>query len=239
MGKEVHQLLSNIYVYMIFLVSYIDKMNQDRYKYPSTPHLPLSKGRQWDDTALEGYSNFIGHEVVITEKMDGENASLYHDYYHARSLDSRHHPSRDWIKSFWGRIRFDIPTGWRLCGENLYAAHSVKYDSLPSYFMLFSVWGHNNYSLSWDEVEFWADLLGIDTVPVLYRGPFDKAIVEKIAREQDPEKTEGFVIRNTNSFHFDDFAKNMGKYVRVNHVQTDQHWMFAEIVPNQLRDNNE
>lgn len=105
--------------------------------------------------------------------------------------------------------------------------------------MLFSVWDDTNRSLSWDVVEDWAAMMEIETVPVLYRGIFDKAIVEKIAREQDPTKTEGFVIRNTRSFHYDDFPKNMGKYVRVNHVQTDTHWMHAEIVPNKLRVENE
>lgn len=228
--------LSNAYLCVHNLgLKYYETMEQTLYKYPSTPHLPLSKGRQWDDTSLDGYSNFIGRWVVITEKMDGENASLYPDHYHARSLDSRHHSSRDWIKSFWGRVRFDIPSKWRFCGENLYAAHSVPYDALPSYFMLFSVWDHNNRSVSWDDVEMWAELFGIETVPVLYKGIFDKEVVERIAREQDPEKSEGFVIRNADSFHFDDFAKNMGKYVRVNHVQTDTHWMHAEIVPNKLK----
>lgn len=80
----------------------------------------------------------------------------------------------------------------------------------------------------------WAELLGVETVPVLYKGEFDKAVIEEIARTLDPEKTESFVVRNCQSFHYTEFAQNMGKYVRENHVQTDKHWMFAEIVPNQL-----
>lgn len=213
-------------------------MEKALYKYPSTPHLPLSKGRQWDDISIKDYSNFIGLDVVITEKMDGENANLYADHFHARSLDSRHHPSRDWIKSEWARVRHDIPRDWRFCGENLYARHSVEYHELDSYFMLFSVWDNDNYSLSWDEVEEWADLLGVMTVPVLWRGTFDQSVVEEIARTQDPSKTEGFVIRNSAKFHWADFGQNMGKYVRVNHVQTDTHWMHAEIVPNGLKCQN-
>lgn len=209
------------------------------YKYPSTPHLPLSKGRQWDDTCIKGYSQFDGHEVVITEKMDGENASLYRDRYHARSLDSRHHPSRDWIKSYWAGVRHEIPEAWRLCGENLYAVHSIGYTALPSYFLLFSVWDHTNHSLSWDEVEEWAELLGVTTVPVLYRGPFDLDTVHRIAREMDLERSEGFVIRKADRFHFDDFAQNMGKFVRPNHVQTETHWLHQDVVPNGLRRDNE
>lgn len=201
-------------------------------KYPSTPHLPISKGRQFDDTSVEDYSNFIGREVVITEKMDGENASLYRDHYHARSLDSRHHPSRDWIKSFWGAHRFSIPEAWRLCGENLYARHSIGYDALPSYFMLFSVWNQHNYSVSWDDVTSMADDMGILTVPVLYRGEFDLEELKRISRTMDLNAKEGFVIRNADSFHYDDFSKNMGKFVRPAHVTTETHWMHAQIVPN-------
>lgn len=34
----------------------------------------------------------------------------------------------------------------------------------------------------------------------------------------------GVVIRNADSFPIDDFQKNVVKYVRENHVQTDSHW---------------
>jgi hypothetical protein len=101
--------------------------------------------------------------------------------------------------------------------------------------MLFSVWNSDNYSVGWDEVVEWAQLLEIETVPVLYRGRFDVKVIEALARKLDPQTTEGFVIRNSESYHFEDFAKNTAKYVRENHVTTDKHWMFQEIIPNGLR----
>lgn len=211
---------------------YYWNMTYPLYKYPSTPHLPISKGRQFDDTSIGDYQNFIGNDVVITEKMDGENASLYSHHYHARSLDSRHHPSRDWIKSRWASIRYNIPAGWRLCGENLYARHSIGYESLPEYFMLFSVWDENNVSLDWETVEEFASLLGLQTVPVLYKGPFDLSELVRLSRSMDLDKQEGFVIRNSGKFHYDDFGANTGKFVRPAHVQTDKHWMSQEIIPN-------
>ena len=76
-------------------------------------HLPWSPGLQNDDRLIDSLEAFHGREVVVTEKMDGENASLYSNHYHARSLDSRHHGSRDWIKSFHGTVRHNIPEGWR------------------------------------------------------------------------------------------------------------------------------
>ena len=35
---------------------------------------------------------------------------------------------------------------------------------------------------------------------------------------------EGVVVRRVHEFGADDFSKNVVKYVRENHVQTDEHW---------------
>jgi len=109
------------------------------HKYPRTRHLPWSPGATSDDLTLEGIDAFVGRRVIVTEKMDGENTTLYRDHSHARSLDSRHHPSRNWVKAMHGRIAHEIPEGWRLCGEHLYARHSTAHAQLPPHFTLFSV----------------------------------------------------------------------------------------------------
>lgn len=72
-------------------------------KYPRTPHLPWSPGASVDDVRLEGLDGFEGEEVVVTEKLDGENTTLYRDGLHARSMDSAHHPSRTWVKALHAR----------------------------------------------------------------------------------------------------------------------------------------
>lgn len=203
-------------------------------KYPRSPHLPWSEGGTSDDAYLFDTEHFTGKEVVITEKMDGENTSMYRDGVHARSIDGRHHPSRDWVKALHGRICRDIPEGWRLCGENLYARHSIAYDSLDSYFYLFSIWDENNESLAWDDVLEYADMLELTTAPEFYRGQWDEAIAREVTANLDVETQEGVVVRLADRFHFDDFGTSLAKWVRKGHVQTDQHWMFAEIVPNGL-----
>ncbi len=43
-----------------------------RIKYPRTFHLPWSPGLTKDDKRIENLDGFIGREVVVTEKMDGE-----------------------------------------------------------------------------------------------------------------------------------------------------------------------
>ncbi|WP_327167462.1 RNA ligase family protein [Streptomyces subrutilus] len=107
---------------------------------PRTAHLPWSPGAAADDVRATGLSGFAGREVVVTEKLDGENTTLYADGLHARSPDSAHRPSRAWVKELHGRIRAGIPEGWRVCGENLYARHSLAYEDLDGWFYGFSVW---------------------------------------------------------------------------------------------------
>ncbi len=211
-------------------------MTYDRLtKYPSTPHLPQSRSRTGDDSVLTSTSHLDGMDVVITEKLDGENATLYRDHYHARSLDSRHHPSRDWIKAFWAERRHDIPESLRICGENLYARHSIAYDALKSYFYGFSAWTiDTNTCLAWDDTLEWFDLLGIEPVPALYRGPYSDDVVNRLVADLDTSRQEGLVVRNATAFAYADFNRNVAKWVRPRHVQTDTHWMHAEIIPNRL-----
>lgn len=207
--------------------------HEDRIKYPRTPHLPFSRGRTSDDKVLTSTEHFDGKEVVVTEKMDGENTSMYADGFHARSLDSRHHLSRDWLAKFHAGICYDIPKGIRICGENVYARHSVVYKTLPSYFLGFSVWEQNR-ALSWDDTIEYFTLLGISPVRELYRGLFNAPRLGALAKSLNTETTEGFVVRLADSFEYIDFSSSVAKWVREKHVQTDRHWMKAAIVPNEL-----
>ena len=209
-------------------------MSSQRYKYPRTPHLSFSPGIGADDIKLDSNQIFANCQVVVTEKLDGENTSLYPDYIHARSLNSRHHPSRAWIKALQATIANDIPLGWRICGENLYARHSIAYENLRSYFYLFAIWDRDNYCLSWSETQEWAEILNLELPPVIYQGLWNEAKIRAIGENLDSQKCEGYVVRNVEQFHYDDFAKNVAKWVRSNHVQTDEHWMYREVIPNQL-----
>ncbi|MFO1434083.1 MAG: RNA ligase family protein [Candidatus Competibacteraceae bacterium] len=183
---------------------------------------------------IQDYDGFVGHEIIITEKMDGENATLYRDHSHARSLDSRHHPSWDWLKRFHAEIAYRIPPGWRICGENLYATHSIHYTGLESYFYGFSIWNAHNVALSWDDTRRWFEDLGIVPVPVLYRGPFVLQELLDLAARLDTERHEGFVVRIAGAIPYERFGQQVAKWVRPGHVQTDSHWRHAPLVLNQL-----
>jgi len=205
----------------------------NKIKYPRTPHFEFSPGKTSDDKTQFNLSKFENEVIVFTEKMDGENSTISKDYTHARSLDSNNHPSRNWLKGLWGSMRFNIPEGWRICGENLYARHSIHYKELPSYFMVFSIWNEKNECLSVEDTLEWCKLLGLEFVPILYQGIFDLEFVKNF--KIDTEKQEGFVMRLARSFHYDEFNESVVKWVRESHVQTNKHWMNEKIVKNGLR----
>jgi len=205
-----------------------------RYKYPRTPHLPWSPGASSDDIRHADLAFFDNKQVVVTEKMDGENTSIYADFSHARSIDSRFHPSRSRVKTLQAEIGYLIPPAWRICGENLYARHAIAYRDLPGYFMAFSLWNEDNLCLSWQESKTWFKKLGLDTPKELYRGPWCGQTIKAIS--VDTRSQEGYVVRNSDSFHYRDFGRNVAKWVRENHVATDKHWMHRPLVANELKE---
>ncbi|MEV0196261.1 RNA ligase family protein [Nonomuraea sp. NPDC050691] len=202
-----------------------------RVHYPRTPHLPWSPGATSDDVRARDLSGLRGREVVVTEKLDGENTTLYADGMHARSPDSAHHPSRAWVKGLQGRIGRRIPAGWRVCGENMFARHSIAYQGLESWFYGFSVWDGDR-CLHWDRTAAFLRELGIPVPPVLWRGVFDERALR--ALRLDPERQEGYVVRAAEEFGREEFAGRVAKWVRREHVRTGTHWMHTTVVPNAL-----
>ena len=207
-------------------------------KYPRTYHLPWSQGMNNDDRMMPNINVFEGKRVIVTEKLDGENTTMYSDHIHARSVDSKGHESRNWVKNFWSNFNFEIPKDWRVCGENMFSEHSIHYDELESYFYSFSIWNDKNECLSWDETNEWFAILHpeIKTVPVLYDGLFDKGLIIDLWNDSMYDKHEGYVVRLADSFPMSQFRFNVGKFVRKNHVMTGEHWRFGKrMVVNKLK----
>ena len=205
------------------------KMNE-LFKYPRTPHLPISEGATSDDKYASKESvSFLksGIPIVVTEKMDGGNLTMYRDNFHARSLTSGTHAWDTAAKALWARIHNEIPEGWRISGESMYARRSVSYENLPDVYMVFGIWNEDNCLISWEDTVEWCSLLGLSHVPVIYSGTdFDKG-VQKWFENYDSETSEGFVVRNAESFHYDDFSQNIAKWVRADHIRTNRaDWRY-------------
>lgn len=206
-------------------------------KYPRTHHLPYSPGATKDDKKLHDgwFSNYIGEEIVITAKLDGENIHMTQKDCYARSDGA---PTRSpWSRNIWDpqdglywRIKQYIGDNETIFGENLYGEHSIHYNKLTDYFHLFAVNDGVNW-YSWDDVKMMADIMNIPHVPELWRGMIYKEeelqkLVEKYVHESEwyGDIREGVVVRLTKSFPIEDFSKYVCKWVRKDHVTTDEHW---------------
>ena len=205
-------------------------------KYPRTYHMPFSPGRTNDDKVLKDgwFDNYKGKEIVILEKLDGENTAITHFDCFARSHGA---PTRSpWSRNLWDKdgilwqVKDKISEYETVYGENLYGEHSIHYDKLTNYWHIFAV-SDGECWYSWDYVCIIADILRQPHVPVLWRGVIEseeqlKTLVDKFVSEPSAygDTREGVVVRIANEFSIDEFSKSVCKWVRPNHVQTDEHW---------------
>ena len=208
-------------------------------KYPRTYHLPYSPGATKDDKKLQtGWFDYYKEkEIVITAKLDGENTCFSSQDVYARSHGA---PTRSpWSRNLWDpsnglywKIKHMIGESELIFGENLYGEHSITYDKLPSYWFMFAGYDkETDIWYSWDDVKLMASYLEVPHVPELWTGVIDtelqlKELVEKFVNEPEiygPQR-EGVVIRLRDQFAGNDFSHYVCKWVRPNHVQTDEHW---------------
>ncbi|MFC4440096.1 MULTISPECIES: RNA ligase family protein [Natrialbaceae] len=120
-------------------------------------------------------------------------------------------------------------------------------DDERAYFQVFGVYDKQMYMwLSWPMTQKVADdVLGFPTSPVIYcEDSADQATFEtkaearreliKYARDVIDNGGEGIVVRTKFPIHYGQFGNRLGKYVRENHVKTDEHWSHQEVIENNV-----
>jgi hypothetical protein len=201
----------------------------DGRKYGRTYHFPFSPGTTSDDKIQSDWESILEHELVLTEKLDGENTCLKTDGVYARShVGPTQNPWARNMWPIWERLGHELGT-LEVFGENLYGVHSIEYEHLEHYFYVFAIRDEGRW-LSWEEVSFYAELMDLAVVPVLGRGRYSEAALRQIIDEQMEKgssfggECEGLVVRTVAGFEADQFRHHVLKYVRANHVKTDEHW---------------
>lgn len=231
------------------------------FKYPRTPHLFGSKGTSDDKHLGAAESNaFISDPSLIAEeKLDGTNVGIHFTSSGELKLQCRGHeitegmhPQYDLFKQ-WAYAKTSLFEGmlqdrYVLYGEWLYARHSVHYRALPHYFFEFDIL-HKRTGLFLDldtRLQI-LDGTGIQTVPVIHRGPTSSdrlwSLIQKSAfgaqfdnpltRATD-DRMEGLYLRIEDM----GFVAGRAKLVRpefVEKVKQSEHWQHQAMVPNELR----
>lgn len=208
----------------------------ERFKHPRIYHCSFSEKLTTDDKRIDEVELFEGKDIVATGKLDGQNTSIYSDYLHARSISGTTHESMNWIKSYASTFQYKIHENWRICGEDVYATHSIRYNNLESYFYVHSIFDAYNVCLSYDDTCIVAKELGLQMVPLLYRGKFDLKKLKSLYKPTlNGDPLEGFVIRNAYEFQYDDFSQNVAKFVSSSFIIGDKHWSQEKVVKNKLK----
>lgn len=214
-------------------------------KYNRTFHLPWSPGTTNDDKISKDVSSLIGREIIITEKLDGENQGMDNGGVYARSHSD--YTITKWTKNIRLyhslHIKDKLPPETFLFCENLEAIHSIEYNNLSNFFYMIGV-RTGNVWLSWDEVSEYSYLFDIPTVPLLFKGVVNsekelKDLTVRLSNEQSilGDEREGIVVRVSESFNDKDFPTSVMKWVRKDHVTTSEHWTrnvkFAKLSNNE------
>jgi hypothetical protein len=159
--------------------------DMDTKKYPRTLHFPFPPGAHGGDRIAPDAGALVGTTIVITEKLDGENTCLSRHGVFARSRAApTRNPWARYLKPFRECARRD-PSELEVFGESVYAVHSIEYTGLEQHSYVFAVREGNRW-LAWDDVAACAGVLGLPTVPVLFRGAVGddaalRALVEDLA----------------------------------------------------------
>jgi hypothetical protein len=228
-------------------------------KYGRTYHYDFSPGTTSDDRINWEWREDVQKidKVMHSEKMDGENTCLNGIGVFARSHAApTRHSWADHLRQKHAMIRKDLEENeLDIFGENLYAIHSIIYPKIESHFYVFGVRCKDKW-LSWEESKWYADFFEYPMVPILgTQDTVDPELIKQYVEEECikpsvfdsfqnntdpllPCRKEGLVTRNVGEFSVDEFKENVFKYVRKDHVQTDEHWS-SRIVRANLKHENE
>lgn len=223
-------------------------MKDNFFKFPSTPHLALLGDMEvrGDKVMSESERNdFLRHEVVVEEKVDGANLGISFDAEGNVRAQNRgaylHLPSSgqwkklaEWLASRIDALFEQLTDQYILFGEWCYAQHSVVYNRLPDWFLGFDIYDKSTLRfLSCTRRDELFRAIGISQVPKIDCGYFALSeLTELLSQSQLSDKpAEGLYLR----FDQGDWLVQRAKLVRPVFIQSvEQHWSRLGLKANRL-----
>ncbi|MFT3660053.1 MAG: RNA ligase family protein [Gordonia sp. (in: high G+C Gram-positive bacteria)] len=216
------------------------------FRFPSTTYLFQPDGVDVRDDKVLTESEraaFLARPLHVEEKLDGQNLGISVGpdglRFQARGsyveTGGRYFRGlENWVAARRTRLEEGLGDDLILFGEWCAVEHSVSYDALPDWFLVFDVYDRG-LGAFWEiplRDELAADL-GLHTVPFLGEGRFEE---DRLVRLMDTTSAagahpmEGLVARTV-----DDGPPERAKVVRSNFVQQiEQHWMTGPQTMNRL-----
>jgi len=212
----------------------------DFFRFPHTPHIAwLGKGQPRDDKVLAAReaNEFLHEWVVLEEKVDGANLGLSigpdgtlraqnRGQCLPRPFKGQFSRLNDWLADRESALLNEIGDHLVLFGEWLAATHSIAYDRLPDFFLVFDVYDRSNG-------RFWsttrrnalADRLALTVIHRLGAGHFRLLDLELLVLQSlsayRQGACEGIYLRREDS----DWLRARAKLVHPDFVQgMAEHW---------------
>ena len=210
------------------------------FRFPHTPHIAwLASGSPRDDKvlSLEDAEILLAGEVVIEEKIDGANLgfSIGSDgllwvqnrgQYLLPPFTGQFAQLGKWLELHQDRLLEALTESLIVFGEWCAARHSLNYDQLPDWWLMFDVYERGTERF-WSTVRRneLAALLGVSVVPCVYQGrvtmtQLKKHILGEASRFRQGD-AEGVIVRSEDAV----WLQKRAKLVRPNFTQAiTKHW---------------
>lgn len=215
------------------------------FRFPNTPHLLwLGQGLPRDDKILSNQeiATLLQDEVLIEEKLDGANLGISLDnqnelraqnrgQYLPQPFSGQFSRLNSWLGQHGEILKQTLTPELILFGEWCAARHSLDYNQLPDWFLLFDVYDRKAGKFwSVERRNALAQALNFTTVPLLKRTRITRdQLIELLDDTQSRYrngKVEGIVIRSDSPL----WCENRAKLVNREFVQAiEDHWRSRAI----------
>jgi ATP-dependent RNA circularization protein (DNA/RNA ligase family) len=220
------------------------------FRFPHTPHLAwLGKGQPRDDKVLSANEarEFLSGLVVLEEKVDGANLGLSigadgallaqnRGQYLQRPFKGQFSRLESWMTCYESALTDALGENQILFGEWLAATHSIAYDLLPDFFLVFDVYDRSTG-------RFWstarrnalAERLGFHVVRNMGSRHFELSELTQLVLQSSSAyrqgSCEGIYLRREDA----DWLIARTKLVRPDFVQSiEEHWRSRTLRWNRL-----
>jgi len=223
----------------------------DFLRFPHTPHIAwLSKGKPRDDKvfAAREVDAFLRGVVVLEEKVDGANLGISvgpdgllraqnRGQYLLRPYKAQFSRLNAWLAGQESMLLATLGGNLILFGEWLAATHSIPYDRLPDFFLVFDVYDRSAGGFwSTTQRNALAERLGLRVIRSLGAGHFDLPDLTQIVLQSSSSYRqgvcEGIYLRRENA----DWLLARAKLVHPDFLQgIAEHWRSRALCWNSVR----
>jgi len=182
--------------------------------------------------------------VTIEEKMDGANIGIirhktgFHLQKRGSLVSTSEHAQFQFFHNWANVQNYDklmaLPKKYIVYGELMYALHTIYYDQLPDFVLVFDVWNGERYLNRFERDKF-CDKYSFHQVPLLFTDFYNPVDVQHLVPKKSAygSTAEGIVIKR--------YKKN-GNYCKAKLVwprfqkemEESDHWMHKQLRRNKL-----